>query len=96
MRVWPAFFLFALALCLSGCADRTPCDSNLDCVILCSCANGVVASGGDYTCRAGKCGDGHIQARDCVDTCSRAGSVPATAGDDDDSGPDDDDSGGAR
>ncbi len=86
----------ALALCLTGCADRTPCEADVDCVILCTCANGATASGSGFTCRAGGCGDGHVQARDCVDICSRVGSVPGGTSDDDDSGPNDDDSGNGR
>ena len=92
MRAWTLLATCALLFCLSGCGDRTPCESDFDCVILCSCANGVTASGSGYTCRAGGCGDGHIQERDCVDICSRVGSRPA-AGDDDDATVDDDDSG---
>ncbi len=101
MRAWTVLATCALLFALSGCGEQTPCESDLDCVILCTCANGVTASGSGYTCRAGGCGDGHLQERDCVDICSRVGSRPggddddATV-DDDDSGPGDDDSGGAR
>lgn len=93
MRAWQPLALGALLLFLSGCGDFTPCETDLDCVVLCSCANGVTATAGDFQCKPWGCGGGHIEARDCVDTCSRAGSRPVGAGDDDDSGPDDDDSG---
>jgi hypothetical protein len=102
MRPWTLLALGALLLGLPGCGDRTPCEADVDCVILCSCANGSTASGSGYSCQAGGCGNGHLQERDCVDICSRVGSVPAAGDDDDatvdddDSGSGDDDSGGAR
>ena len=86
-------FLFAVGG-MSGCgsADLTTCDSDLDCLIICECANRDTAlSIGPYPCRAGTCGLAHAEDRDCSRVCS---TPPGSGPDDDDSAAGDDDSSG--
>ena len=98
---------------LTGCGvDLTPCESELNCVILCECANGGVGTAAGYSCTQGFCRDGHVNDRDCGRICSQVipplvddddatgddddGAGDDDSADDDDSGADDDDSGSAR
>jgi hypothetical protein len=83
-----------LSLSVPGCGgnDYTPCEADIDCLIICDCANGRDAIIGPFPCRAGNCGLQHADRRDCFAGCS---GPPFPGQDDDDSGPppDDDDSG---
>ena len=86
-------FLFAILLLLPGCGDLTPCESEINCVILCECANGGVGTSSGYRCSsAGYCIDGHKDDRDCSRICSQV--VPPPLGNDDDAGAGNDDSAG--
>ena len=87
--------LLVLALGLGGCSvDLTPCESDLDCTILCECPDrdGTITVG-PFTCRAGNCGARHAEERSCERTCDTPpGYVPPATDDDDSAGADDDDS----
>lgn len=75
-----------------GPGDYTPCESDIDCLIVCDCPGGGDGIIGPFRCRAGHCGPEHADLRDCFGGC---GAPPAVQEDDDDSaGTDDDDSGG--
>ncbi len=77
-------------LALGACReDLTPCEVDLDCLILCDCPfrDGTTTIG-PYTCRSGNCGVRHAEDRDCERVC---GSGPTLFPDDDDSGTSDDD-----
>ncbi len=81
--------LLGLVFFLPGCGELTPCESNLQCVILCQCPNGGDGFAGGYRCQAGYCRDGHKNDRDCERICQN---IVPSFGDDDDSASDDDDS----
>ncbi|MEE2828539.1 MAG: hypothetical protein VX498_05085 [Myxococcota bacterium] len=79
---------------LPGCgsAEPTACETDLDCLIICECANRDTAvTIGPYPCRSGNCGPAHAEDRDCSRVCA---TPPAPGPDDDDSAGDDDDSSG--
>ncbi|MCO4770354.1 MAG: hypothetical protein KDA24_10020 [Deltaproteobacteria bacterium] len=90
-RVW--LLLVGLLLGgLAGCtAELTPCESELNCVILCECSNGGVGTSAGYACTQGTCRDGHINDRDCVRICGQV--IPPPVDDDDATGDDDDGAG---
>lgn len=75
-------FLVAVLACGAavGCGE-TPCEDDLECTVLCRCAEGDTTVG-PYACVAGRCGSAYDQDKDCVAPCERIGGVPA-AGDDD-------------
>ena len=79
--------LLGLSLLLPGCGDLTPCEENLQCVILCQCDNGGDGFSAGYRCQAGYCRDGHKNDRDCERICQN---VLPSFGDDDDAVDDDD------
>jgi hypothetical protein len=90
-----AALLLGLSL-FGGCnVDLTPCESDVDCVIVCECPNrNGVLTVGPFVCRAGTCGLKHAEERDCSRVCgTQPGYVPPPADDDDSSAGDDDDSG---
>ncbi|MCP4869924.1 MAG: hypothetical protein GY898_14530 [Proteobacteria bacterium] len=83
------FALGAIAL-VPGCggSDYTPCESDIDCLIVCDCPGGGDGLLGPYPCRLGNCGLQHAEDRDCFDGC---GAPPAVQDDDDSAGSSDDD-----
>ncbi len=91
----------ALALCLlAGAAfllggscnsSYWPCEEDIDCLLVCECANGYDAVLGPFPCRAGTCGPEHAEQSDCIEACT---GVRYVHPDDDDSAGDDDDSAG--
>ena len=88
-----AALLLLCALPLAGCGNKA-CETELDCVIICTCApSGREVTVGPYECNAvGTCGTSFDADLDCVRPCD---SVPPIfgSGDDDD---DDDDSAARR
>jgi|GEM_PF-6931836 len=85
--------IFGLTLLFGvGCADRTPCETALQCVILCQCSNGGDGFGSGYRCVSGSCVDGHIKDRDCERICQNVIPPVGVPNDDDSSGAGDDDS----
>ena len=80
---------------LAGCstADLTSCETDLDCLIVCECANRDSSlTIGPYPCRSGNCGAAHADDRDCSRVCSTP--PPPGPDDDDSAGGDDDSTGG--
>ena len=87
-RVLLAALLALPLFLLSGCGELTPCETDLNCVILCECPNGGDGFSSGYRCQQGFCRDGHKDERDCERICQNV--VPGL-GDDDDVVDDDDD-----
>ncbi len=86
-----------LVMLLAGCGN-TPCETDLDCLVVCQCANGRIATA-DYACNSvSTCGTSYDADLDCERPCGGPGTkIPLDltgdgSDDDDDDAVDDDDS----